>query len=202
MNKPFITCCALLAFASAPLAHAASHMEKNMPAGVRGEILFMFDDASGKLIELAEVMPEKAYAWTPGKGVRSTAEVFLHVASADYGIPAAMGAKLPDGMNAWGLEKGSKAKKDVLPMLKNAIAFARDAVVNTSDADLEQPVELFGMKLTKRAASMLIMAHAQEHLGQMVGYARMNKITPPWTAREQAAAAKKAAEEKMKAGGK
>ena len=34
---------------------------------------------------------------------------------------------------------------------------------------------------------MLFVTHNHEHLGQMIAYARSVGVTPPWTAREQAA---------------
>jgi hypothetical protein len=68
---------------------------------------------------------------------------------------------------------------------------------------MDTPAEFFGMKTTRRGAYMLLLSHAHEHLGQAIAYARMNKITPPWTSREEAAAkaadAKKAAEPKKPA---
>jgi hypothetical protein len=42
----------------------------------------------------------------------------------------------------------------------------------------------------------VLVSHSHEHLGQSIAYARANNITPPWTAREQEAMKKKAAEQK------
>jgi uncharacterized damage-inducible protein DinB len=55
-------------------------------------------------------------------------------------------------------------------------------------------VELFGMKMSKRATLILLASHSHEHLGQSIAYARSNGIVPPWTARELAAKKAKAAE--------
>jgi len=43
------------------------------------------------------------------------------------------------------------------------------------------------MKTTKRGAFLLLLSHAHEHLGQAIAYARSNRVTPPWTAKQQAA---------------
>jgi len=53
---------------------------------------------------------------------------------------------------------------------------------------MDTPAEFFGLKTSRRGAFMLLLSHAHEHLGQAIAYARMNKITPPWTAREEAEA--------------
>jgi uncharacterized damage-inducible protein DinB len=56
------------------------------------------------------------------------------------------------------------------------------------------------MDMTKRGALLLLVTHAHEHLGQSIAYARVNGITPPWTARDEAKAAAAAAAKKDEAG--
>jgi hypothetical protein len=41
------------------------------------------------------------------------------------------------------------------------------------------------MDMTIRNFMMSTLGHLHEHLGQSIAYARMNKVTPPWTARQQ-----------------
>ena len=60
-------------------------MEATPGSGVRAEMLAWIKDAEGKLLQLAEATPESKYAWRPGKDVRSTGEVFMHVAAANFG---------------------------------------------------------------------------------------------------------------------
>ena len=43
-----------------------------------------------KYTELAESIPADKYTWRPEPGARSVSELFLHVASANYGIPTMM----------------------------------------------------------------------------------------------------------------
>jgi hypothetical protein len=42
----------------------------------------------------------------------------------------------------------------------------------------------------------LLVADAHEHLGQLVAYARVNSIVPPWTAKAKKKAAEKKSEQK------
>ena len=65
-----------------------------------------------------------------------------------------------------------------------------EAIRNRDDADLDKPARIFDHDGTIRDVELIVMSHAHEHLGQSIAYARMNGIVPPWTAREQAAAAK------------
>jgi uncharacterized damage-inducible protein DinB len=45
-------------------------------------------------------------------------------------------------------------------------------------------VDFFGKPATANAIYLRILAHTNEHLGQMIAYARMAGITPPWTKTE------------------
>ena len=53
-----------------------------------------------------------------------------------------------------------------------------------SEADLNRPVKFFSTDTTVRGIFVIIATHLSEHLGQSIAYARMNGITPPWSATE------------------
>ena len=161
-------------------------------SGVKGEMLMWIHDAEDKLVQLAEAMPESKYAWSPDKGVRTVGQVFMHVAAANYGLPALIGIKPPAGFDFAAFEGSLTKKADVIKCLKDSFAHMEGALKAMSDADMEKPAEYFGMKSTGRGTYLLLLSHAHEHLGQAIAYARSNKVTPPWTAREQAADAAKA----------
>lgn len=160
--------------------------EAPLPPGVRGEIVTWLQDAEKKLGEIASVTPEAKYGWRPAKDARSTGEVFMHVASANYGIPSLIGVKPPAGFDFKTYEKSLSKKADIDQAVKDSFAHAKKALSGASDADLDKPAEFFGMKTTVRGAYLLLLAHAHEHLGQSIAYARSNKIAPPWTARMNA----------------
>ena len=158
--------------------------------GVKGEILMWIQDAQDKLLQLAEAMPESTYGWSPDKGVRTVGQVFMHVAAANYGIPGLIGIKPPAGFD-FGSYEGSQTKKaDIIKTLKASFVHMEGALKAMSDADMDKSAEYFGMKTTGRGTFLLLLSHAHEHLGQAIAYARSNKVTPPWTAKEQAEAAK------------
>jgi len=180
----------------APAASRADDMA--MPAGLKGEVLMWIKDAEGKLVQLSDAMPEAKYAWRPGKGVRSTGEVYMHVAAANYGIPAMAGVQAPTGFDMEAYEKSLTKKADIQKALKDSFEHMEKAWVGFSDADLEKEVKLpFGPPTTVRGAYLLLLSHCHEHLGQSIAYARMNGVVPPWTAKQQAAM--KEGMEKMKA---
>lgn len=156
-------------------------------SGVKGEMLFWIHDARDKLIELAGAMPEEKYGWRPAEGVRTTAEVFMHVAGANFGLPFFTGVKPPEGFDFRTFEGSATAKADVTKKLTESFAYIDQVYAAVTDADMDRPVELFGNKTTVRGTYMLILAHCHEHLGQAIAYARSNGVVPPWTARQEAA---------------
>ena len=170
--------------------------EAAAPSGLKGEMLAWYKDAESKLIQLAEATPEAKYAWRPGKDVRSTGEVFLHVAGANYGVPNFWGVKPPEGFNFATYEKSVSKKADIQKALKESFAYMEQGFMATPDADFDKPAEFFGMKTTVRGGYLLLLSHCHEHLGQSIAYARSNGIVPPWTAKQQAAI--KEMEEKKK----
>ena len=155
-------------------------------AGVKDEMMMWLKDADGKLVQLAEAMPEGKYGWRPEKGVRSTGEVFMHVAAANYGLPAFAGITPPEGFKFDTFEQSKTTKADIVKTLKESIAHMESGLEKMSDADMEKPVDLLGTKTTARGAYMLLLSHAHEHLGQAIAYARSNAVTPPWTAAQEA----------------
>ncbi len=178
-------------------APRAARSDDAMPAGVRGDIMGSMMMAAKEVEELAAAMPENKYDWRPGKGVRSVGEVYLHICQANYLIPSILGATPPmskDDIMKMGDMKADKAK--IGQMLQDSYAFASKAIGEIQDSDLDTQVEFFGQKMPKRALMMVLASHSHEHLGQSIAYARMNGVVPPWTARQQEAARKKAAEKK------
>ncbi len=195
---------AMLALATAATFAPRAHGHDMAPqtTGMKADLLFWIADAESKLTQLAEAMPEDKYEWSPNKDVRTPSQVFMHVATANYGIPSMWGVAPPAGY-AFDTYEGSLTKKtDIKNALKQSFAHVKTALSSATDADFEKPVDLMGMKTTVRGCYMLLLAHAHEHLGQSIAYARMNKVTPPWTEVQNAEIEKKKKEaaEKEKSG--
>ncbi|MEX2115616.1 MAG: DinB family protein [Bacteroidota bacterium] len=148
--------------------------------GVRAEILFWIADAEKKIVGLAEAMPEDKYGWRPSEGVRSVSEVFMHVATGNFGIPRMVGIDPPIKMEQ-GMEKSVKEKAKVVEMLKRSFAHLKETVGKITDADLDKATKMFGMESTYRNVLILLAVHNHEHLGQSIAYARSNGVTPPWS---------------------
>lgn len=167
----------------------------SLPAGAQGreglvgDLTKDIDQVQKKIVGLANAMPDGAYAWRPGQGVRSTSEVFMHVAADNYFMPAAIGLSAPGetGINgksydtAAAFEKKSMTRPQVISELEKSFAFLRKSLVEFPDAKLDAQVEVFGQKMTNRELWVSTVTHLHEHLGQLIAYARSNNVTPPWS---------------------
>jgi uncharacterized damage-inducible protein DinB len=172
---------AMLTLVVAPVsAHAAD------VAGIRGEYLASIADAEDKLVRLAESTPAKKFAWRPSKGVRSTSEVFMHVAGANYVLPSFAGHKPPEGITPE-MEKTVSDKAKVVATLKESFAHLRASIEKTADGDLDRKVKTWMGEVSVRQLYLMAVTHGHEHLGQSIAYARMSGVTPPWTAAEEEA---------------
>ncbi|HSE39624.1 MAG TPA: DinB family protein [Acidobacteriota bacterium] len=149
--------------------------------GFKGDLLKQVEDVEKKIVSLAEAVPAEKYSWRPGEGVRSVSEVLMHVAGANYLLPSMAGVTPPPGISR-DMEKTVTEKPKVVEALKQSFIHLKQGIQNTPDADFEKNVKFFGDEATVRYVFLVAAAHGNEHLGQSIAYARMNGITPPWSA--------------------
>jgi len=165
---------------------AASAFGQAAPtSGVRAEVLADLNYFEKRFVDLGERIPQEKYTWRPGEGVRSISEVLMHVAGANYAIPRVIGTQPPAGFQPKGFDTSTTEKAKIVESLKQSFAHARGAVTGLSDADVEKAVKVFGRESTYRGAMFLMGRHLAEHLGQLIAYARVNSIVPPWTEEAQ-----------------
>ena len=143
-----------------------------------------------RIEDLAAAVPAEKYSWRPGEGVRSVSEVYLHVIGANYFFMTFVGVKPPMKMDP-DMEKSNADKAEIAGKFKASFDHFRNTIIGLSDASLDKSTMMFGMTTTYRNVLVTAIAHLHEHLGQSIAYARVNGVVPPWTAAEQAEAAKK-----------
>ena len=154
-------------------------------SGFRAEVMAEVRIQEDKLLRLADAIPAEKYTWRPAEGVRSVAEVFLHVSVSNYYISKMIGAPIPQGLDAKNMEKSTTDKAAVIAALKSSFAHERDAILKMPDTDLEKPLDWFGGKNTERGILLFMVRHTAEHLGQSIAYARSVGVVPPWTEDQQ-----------------
>ena len=143
------------------------------------EFLGQTDFIKGRLMQLAEAVPDDKFSWTPGEGVRSVGEVYVHAAEANYYFMSIINGTKPDMS-----QKNETDKKNALSLLEKSYEFVKEAAGKFTEEDLNREVEAFGMKFSVRNFMIVLLNHGHEHLGQSIAYARMNGVTPPWSMKE------------------
>ena len=165
-------------------AQAPSSADKTASYGFRQEAVNELKAAQREVVSLAQAMPQEKYTWRPAEGVRSVSEVYLHMAVANFGLTAAAGAPPFPGFKFPGFEKSTTDKAKIVELLNQSFEYAETSISNMSDADLVKPKKV---QEYNSVGDIIfhIVAHAHEHLGQSIAYARMNGVVPPWTAEQQ-----------------
>ena len=138
--------------------------------------------AADHIMQLAQAIPAEKYSWAPQQGVRSFSGVFAHIISANYFFASKLGAKIPENVKMETLEFDLKTKEAIAAALKQSNDVILGAIKNAKDADMAKKVEYpFPGEYTNMSSILIAVTHANEHLGQLVAYSRMNGIKPPWS---------------------
>ena len=135
---------------------------------------------SQQLIALAEATPADKFAWHPAPGVRSTSEVYMHIVTANFGLLSYTGPKPPADLKAE-LEKTVTSKDEVIAWLKRSQDAVKQAHLKETPQDLQRKVRIHDRDATVDGMYLRIIVHANEHMGQLIAYARMTGVVPPWS---------------------
>jgi uncharacterized damage-inducible protein DinB len=166
-------------------------------SGFRGEFLWEWDIAERQLLQLANAFQTGDYEWRPAATARGVSEVLVHVACGTFMLLETLGTRAPADLYSelpeppmerlWAmvrrndeLEHGLREKDKVVSLLQRALAAGRDTITRTDDADLEQSLSFFGESTTLRRVCLRLLAHTDEHMGQLIGYMRMRGMPAPW----------------------
>ncbi|HLJ86650.1 MAG TPA: DinB family protein [Candidatus Angelobacter sp.] len=135
---------------------------------------------SQQLIALAEATPAEKFSWRPAAGVRSTSEVYMHIATANFYLLSVTGPKIPSDMKE-DTEETVTSKTEVIQWLKRSLEAVKTAHATISPKALQRKVHIEDRDATVDGMYLRIIVHANEHMGQLVAYARMSGVVPPWS---------------------
>ena len=162
------------------LSGAPDALAQKPPAGLwqgyDGEWLHV----SEQLVALAEATPHDKFTWRPAPGARSTSEVYMHIVVANFYLLSVTGPKFPADLKQ-GMEKGVTSKADVITWLKRSLDAVKEAHLMATPQDLQRKVHIQDRDATVDGMYLRILVHANEHMGQLVAYARMTGVVPPWS---------------------
>jgi uncharacterized damage-inducible protein DinB len=165
-------------------------------AGFRGEFLWELEIAERQIVAIAECIPAEQYNWRPVAQARSFSEVFVHVATGNFmlldlvGIAAPLDlyAQVPADGNARfqgliqrndDLAASMREKDAVVGLLKRSLQAVSQSFARANDDELNRQLNFFGKETTVRRVYLRILAHTDEHMGQMIAYLRFNGIASP-----------------------
>jgi hypothetical protein len=163
---------------------------------MKAQALVDLERVQKKFVDLANAVPADKLTWRPSEDSRSFAEVFLHVSGERYQILAFGGATPPPDFNGKTFEKSTTDKVRIVEELNKSWEFAQKTINGMSNADFAKLLPKLGPQANAGDVVYILVADAHEHLGQLIAYARVNGIVPPWTAEAKKRAAEKKAEQK------
>lgn len=138
-----------------------------------------------KIMGVSRAIPKSKLSWRPMDGTRSFHDIFAHIAAEGIIEPTSFGVALPAGsladFDAEEARLRGLTDEQVLAAMDRSLESLGKTISGLSRQRANDPIVFFGVKTYMRGAIALSMGDLHEHLGQLVSYARMNKIVPPWS---------------------
>ncbi len=149
------------------------------------EFIGQMNFIESRLLDLEGAFPQELMGWEPADLIRNTAQIFLHVAEANYLLVSYLKGEKPKGEQGY-LEKSTTDEKEIAKILSESFTAVNDVAATLTPDDLNKTGQTpFGMEMSTRNFMMSVLGHAHEHLGQAIAYARMNGVVPPWSAKQE-----------------
>jgi hypothetical protein len=163
-------------------ARAQEAISKEAAAALKASFIADLDVMKGKFVGLAEAFPPDKYAWRPMEGVRSVAEVLVLIASEGYSfVPTSFGGKAGATREELAALRTSTDKAKIIEAVNKGFAHAKAELEAIDPAQMTGRRQVMGKSASAIDAALGIGGDMHEHLGQLIAYARMNKIVPPWS---------------------
>lgn len=176
--------------AQAATAHAPSLSTDPQMEGIWEGFDGEWGHVSRNLLALAEAIPADKYTWRPAPRVRSVSEVLMHTALANFYLLSVTGPKMPPDITSDAIEKTVTSKAEVIHFLERSLDAVRTARAQLKPGDLQRMVKIENKMVPVDGMYLRIIVHDNEHMGQLIAYARVNGIVPPWSKAEAPATKK------------
>src|SRR5215831_11677965 len=168
MKPKSLTTLALLFLA---LTGAAQAQTQATPPDPITPFKSFYNSTKQNVISAAEKMPAEHFSYKPTSDVRSYAEIFGHIMDTNYWACAALRGEA--NPNKDDLEKTLKTKDDVVKAVKASFEYCDAAIKNLTAASLQETFKNGTRDVPKTSPLLLLIAHSQEHYGNIVTYMRM-----------------------------
>jgi uncharacterized damage-inducible protein DinB len=104
----------------------------------------------------------------------------MHIAQANFFLLSATGVKMPPEMQG-DVEKKITSRAEVIGWLKRSLEAVKQAHLAETPAHLALRVKIGDRDSTVDDMYLRIIIHDNEHMGQLIAYARMTGVVPPWS---------------------
>jgi hypothetical protein len=145
------------------------------------------DGLRQKFLALAKAVPANKLAWRPMAGSRSFHDVYAHVAAEGNTETAMFGGKLPArslaDFDAEEARLGKLPDDQLIAATDKSMQSLSATLAGLSLNKMNTSIIYYGQPTLPRIATTYTLNDLNEHLGQLVSYARMNQIVPPWSSK-------------------
>jgi uncharacterized damage-inducible protein DinB len=104
----------------------------------------------------------------------------MHIVLANFYLLSVTVPKMPADLKQE-MEKTVTSKAEVISWLKRSLDAVKEAHLAETPKDLQRRVRIADRDATVDGMYLRIIIHANEHMGQLVAYARMIGVVPPWS---------------------
>jgi len=104
----------------------------------------------------------------------------MYIVDANFYLLSVTGPKMPADLKE-DSGKTVTSKAEVIAWLKRSLGAVKEAHLALKPGDLERRVHIADRDATVDGMYLRIIVHANEHMGQLVAYARMTGVVPPWS---------------------
>jgi len=162
---------------SAVLPARAQKAQPKPALGPSAALLEEWNDLGRRLIAIAEDMPEDKYDYKPKPEMRSWLGQLLHASYSNYFfINPVLGKPLPkDDPDTTNL----KTRPQIVAFVKKCFDDGSEIIKAQGDAGMGKTVDVGGQMMRIDALAYDLIAHGNEHYGQIVVYYRLNGLVPP-----------------------
>ncbi len=159
--------CLLILFATSPISAQDSFLK---------DYKLKWKNATEYTLEFAQAMPEDQYGYKPMPVEMTFREQLKHIAANMVWLSSSY---LDGKHTSIDPTKAGDSKKEIIGMLEQAFAYARETIDGLEEKGLNETVDFFAGTMTKRRILLLMTDHVTHHRGQLVVYLRMNNVVPP-----------------------
>lgn len=145
------------------------------------EYLERLENSRKYIIAVAEIMPEKNYAFKASEESLTFAQNLLHIGYAmDWHSQSLLGGRKARNWQTDTIFKAAnKSKKEMIDLINLTFDKTIQLIKVFDKNELNDKLDYFGLKRSKRQILMLLSDHIAHHRGQMLVYLRLNGLVPP-----------------------